>query len=430
MLECRRWASTSSESVPAHPWPRPSAFRVPPVSFDVVLLLVLLEAILGHEFLLLEGSADRRFQVLDGPATENLPCSPSNTQAGMRFCRGAATSGPVGGIGPGFSGCLPQPGVAPDRACLGGVDPRDVGVRDRRRRLRLRAGRRHGRRRGRPGPLARRRFASPFAALLGDRYDRRWVMVASDLARAALIAGAALAVFLDAPPIVIYVIAGLVGVAATAFRPAEAALVPTLARTPEELTAANVAASTIESVGIFGGPAIGGLLLAVSGPGVVFLVTACALLWSAFLVAGVHPLERRRRRSSRSRSPWSTSCSRASGRLPASVACVFSSGCSPPRRSLTGCSTCSSSSSRSSCSTPGQAGVGFLNSAVGIGGLLGARRPRPRSSHESARPPTSASGSSSGAFRSPSSRSGRIRSLCSSCSRSSASATRSSTSRG
>jgi MFS family permease len=133
-------------------------------------------------------------------------------------------------------------------------------------------------------------IASPFAALLGDRYDRRLVMFASDLVRAVLIAAAALLVFVDAPPVVIYGIAGLVGVAATAFRPAEAALIPSLARTPEELTAANVAASTIESVGIFGGPALGGLLLAASGPGVVFLVTAATVLWSAILVLGIRPI--------------------------------------------------------------------------------------------------------------------------------------------
>ena len=57
-------------------------------------------------------------------------------------------------------------------------------------------------------------FASPFAALLGDRYDRRLVMVVSDLVRALLISGAAVAAYADASPIVIYVIAGLVGVAA------------------------------------------------------------------------------------------------------------------------------------------------------------------------------------------------------------------------
>ena len=132
-------------------------------------------------------------------------------------------------------------------------------------------------------------IASPFAAILGDRYDRRWVMAGSDLARATLIGGAALAAFADAPPVVIYLLAGLVSVASTAFRPAEAALIPSLATTPEELTAANVAASTIESVGIFAGPAIGGILLAAFGPGVVFLVTGAAMLWSALLIARIPP---------------------------------------------------------------------------------------------------------------------------------------------
>jgi MFS family permease len=131
--------------------------------------------------------------------------------------------------------------------------------------------------------------ASPFAALLGDRYDRRLVMVASDLVRALLIGVAATTVHFNGPPIIVYVLASLIGISATAFRPAQAALTPSLARTPEELTAANVAASTIESVGIFGGPALGGLLLAWKGPGLVFVVTAAALLWSAFLIAGIRP---------------------------------------------------------------------------------------------------------------------------------------------
>src|ERR671932_1946670 len=98
-------------------------------------------------------------------------------------------------------------------------------------------------------------LASPFVAILGDRYDRRWVMVGSDLVRAALIGLAATAVFADAPSLLVYVLAGLVSVSSTAFRPAEAALVPRLAQSPEELTAANVSATTIESIGSFGGPA-------------------------------------------------------------------------------------------------------------------------------------------------------------------------------
>src|SRR3954464_10808228 len=42
-------------------------------------------------------------------------------------------------------------------------------------------------------------IVSPFAALLADRYDRRAVMIASDLVRGALIAFAAVAVSDDVP---------------------------------------------------------------------------------------------------------------------------------------------------------------------------------------------------------------------------------------
>jgi len=66
-------------------------------------------------------------------------------------------------------------------------------------------------------------LASPFAAALGDRYDRRLVMVGSDLLRAGLIVAAAVAVFADSAPWLVYVLASLVSVAGTPFRPAEAA---------------------------------------------------------------------------------------------------------------------------------------------------------------------------------------------------------------
>jgi MFS family permease len=71
----------------------------------------------------------------------------------------------------------------------------------------------------------------------------------------------------------------------TVFRPAQAALMPALARTPEELTAANAVAVTIESAAIFAGPGIGGLMLAVTGPDLTFAVCAGLLVLSAILVA-------------------------------------------------------------------------------------------------------------------------------------------------
>lgn len=215
-------------------------------------------------------------------------------------------------------------------------------------------------------------IASPFAALLGDRYDRRLVMVLSDLVRAALIGVAALAVFVDAPPVVVYAIAGLVGVAATAFRPAEAALIPSLARTPEELTAANVTASTIESVGIFGGPALGGLLLAVSGPGLVFLVTAGTVLWSAFMVMGIRPVAEAEQKAGAEAvsildellAGFRTIAGQRRLRL---LVGLFSA-----QTFVDGMLNVLIVVIALDLLDTGNSGVGFLNSAVGIGGLLGA----------------------------------------------------------
>ena len=122
---------------------------------------------------------------------------------------------------------------------------------------------------------------SPFAALLADRYDRRAVMIASDLLRAVLIAAAAASVLADASAAIVYVLATLVSVAGTPFRPAEAAFTPQLVRTPEELGAANVVASAIESTGIFVGPALGGLLLSGTSVATTFFVTAAGVALSA-----------------------------------------------------------------------------------------------------------------------------------------------------
>jgi MFS family permease len=130
---------------------------------------------------------------------------------------------------------------------------------------------------------------APFAAILADRFPRERVMVVSDLARAAALGAAVALVAAAATPVSVYALAIFVSLVSTAFQPAQAAILPRLAGTPEELTAANVASSTIESVGSFLGPALGGLLLAVTSVEVVFAVTAGTFLWSAACIRGIRP---------------------------------------------------------------------------------------------------------------------------------------------
>jgi len=99
--------------------------------------------------------------------------------------------------------------------------------------------------------------------------------------------GAAAAVFAGAPAVVIYALAVLTALASTAFGPAQSALLPSLARSPEELTAANATSTTLESVGFFLGPALGGLLLTVTSVGTVFAATAALFLWSALVLSRI-----------------------------------------------------------------------------------------------------------------------------------------------
>ena len=119
-------------------------------------------------------------------------------------------------------------------------------------------------------------IAAPFTSILGDRYPRKWVMFGANIGQSTAIGAAGIVILADGPSWLVYLFAAISSTVVTAFRPAQAAVVPSLARTPAELTAANVTSTTIESLGLFVGPAVGGVLLAVSSAGTVFIATACA----------------------------------------------------------------------------------------------------------------------------------------------------------
>lgn len=212
--------------------------------------------------------------------------------------------------------------------------------------------------------------ASPFASVLGDRYRRERVMLVAELTRAVLLAATTAVIVTDGPSALVYVLAGLVSVAYSAVRPAQAALLPSVAKTPKELTAANVTSSTIESLGIFGGPAIGGLLLAATSEDVVFGACTAAFLLSATLLSRVRvetqPEPRERGGGVvREFTAGFVTLFREPG-LRVLVALLAS------QTLVAGALNVLIVVSALELLDLGEEGVGFLNSAVGIGGLIGA----------------------------------------------------------
>ncbi|MEI3847309.1 MULTISPECIES: MFS transporter [unclassified Microbacterium] len=124
---------------------------------------------------------------------------------------------------------------------------------------------------------------SPFA----DRGRRERVLVTVSLLRGAATAVAAAVVVLAGPVLVVYALAVLSTIAATLFRPAHSALLPTLSRTGHELASANVVRGLLDSVATLIGPLIAAVLLAVADVSIVFAVAAAASFWAAVLLLRV-----------------------------------------------------------------------------------------------------------------------------------------------
>jgi MFS family permease len=211
---------------------------------------------------------------------------------------------------------------------------------------------------------------APFAGLLADRYRRERVLLITNLLRVVLISAAAVCVFFNAPPAVVYGLAVAAAIVTTPFRSAQAALTPSLARSPSELTAANAVASTVESLAAFAGPAIAGLLLVGAGTGTVFALTAGLVAVSTLFVLRIRAPEFKRRRELEA----STIASEA-------LVGFRTVAGEPTLRVLVGLFTAQTFVAGAALVylvvsaievlDLGDAGVGYLNSAMGIGALVG-----------------------------------------------------------
>ncbi len=127
-------------------------------------------------------------------------------------------------------------------------------------------------------------IVSPLVGLLIDRFPRRSVLLASAAASTAVLGAAAAAAALGAPTAVVFAFPALFAVASCGFRPAHAALTPTLVESPQQLSASNVTHSVMENAGSLVAALVAGLLLGRTSPAFVIAVAAAGSLAVTALV--------------------------------------------------------------------------------------------------------------------------------------------------
>ncbi|WP_457255498.1 MFS transporter [Pedococcus sp. P5_B7] len=125
---------------------------------------------------------------------------------------------------------------------------------------------------------------APLLSPLADRGRRERVLVVVSMVRGAVTAAAAVVAAVGAPPVLIYALAVLSTIAATLFRPAHSALLPSLCHTGSELASANVVRGLLDSAATLVGPLLAAVLLEVADVSAVFWVAAAASWWSALLL--------------------------------------------------------------------------------------------------------------------------------------------------
>lgn len=211
---------------------------------------------------------------------------------------------------------------------------------------------------------------APLLSPLADRGRRERVLILVSTLRGLVTAAAAIVVGVSGPTYVVYLLAVLSTVAATLYRPAHSALLPSLCRTGYELAGANVVRGLLDSAATLTGPLLAALLLEVTGVTAVFAVAAGASLWSAALLLGL-----RYEAPPRPSAPQQTSLLRSAGEgiravgRDADLALIM--GLAVAQTLTRGALSVLTVVVAIDLLHTGEAGVGLLTAAIGAGAVLG-----------------------------------------------------------
>ena len=125
---------------------------------------------------------------------------------------------------------------------------------------------------------------APLLSPLSDRGRRERVLIMVSVLRGIATGVAALVVGMGGPTPIVYLLAVLSTIAATLYRPAHSALLPSLCHSGYELASANVVRGLLDSAATLVGPLLAAVLLKLTGVTGVFAVAAGASLWAATLL--------------------------------------------------------------------------------------------------------------------------------------------------
>jgi MFS family permease len=216
--------------------------------------------------------------------------------------------------------------------------------------------------------MAAAALLAPFLATLADRVRRERVLICVGVIRAAMLGSAAVVTLAGGPPAATYGVAVVATVAMALYRPAHSALLPALAKSPQDLTSANAVRGMLDSLSTLGGPVIAAVLLATSGAAAVFVACSAASLLAALVVVAL-PYD----------APPRADAARGAGRemfhgfttIAADRALSLITGLGVVQTFTRGCLTVFAVVVAIDLLHTGDAGVGVLNAGVGAGGVLG-----------------------------------------------------------
>jgi cyclic nucleotide-binding protein/MFS transporter len=218
-----------------------------------------------------------------------------------------------------------------------------------------------------PGVLSGMLSGSVLARFRAER-----VLFVLGLVRAATATVCAIEIATGGSTILLYVLAAISAAAAAPSRPVSATLMPAVARSPQELVAANMAWSTGEGLGSMVGPFAVGLFVAAGRPELGAATTAVAFLAGAIFIGRLrfeHAADARAGGGAQRGGLRLLDGFRAMRRRPvvgwtlvSVFAQILTRGLLTPLTVVAAIELLSM----------GEPGVGLLNAALGLGGLLGA----------------------------------------------------------